>query len=159
MGNFIGAIDQGTTSTRFIVFDQNANIVASDQKEHRQIYPSPGWVEHDALEIWSNTQDVIQNAMRKSGLRSEDITALGITNQRETSVLWNKETGQPYSNAIVWQDTRTQNICDRLSKNYGIDRFRQKTGLPLATYFSGPKIRWMIDNIPAVQRDIQNGLV
>jgi glycerol kinase len=159
MGNFIGAIDQGTTSTRFIVFDQNANIVASDQKEHRQIYPSPGWVEHDALEIWSNTQDVIQNAMRKSGLRSEDITALGITNQRETCVLWNKETGLPYSNAIVWQDTRTQDICDRISKNYGIDRFRQKTGLPLATYFSGPKIRWLIDNIPDIQRDIQKGLV
>ncbi len=159
MGNFIGAIDQGTTSTRFIVFDQNANIVASDQKEHRQIYPRPGWVEHDALEIWSNTQDVIQNAMRKSGLRSDDITALGITNQRETCVLWNKETGQPYSNAIVWQDTRSQIICDRLSNNFGIDRFRQKTGLPLATYFSGPKIRWLIDNIPAIQRDIKKGIV
>jgi len=159
MGNFIGAIDQGTTSTRFIVFDQNANIVASDQKEHRQIYPYPGWVEHDALEIWSNTQDVIQNAMRKSGLRSEDITAIGITNQRETSVLWNKETGLPYSNAIVWQDTRTQNICNDLANNYGIDRFRQKTGLPLATYFSGPKIRWLIENIPSVQNDIKKGLV
>ena len=159
MGNFIGAIDQGTTSTRFIVFDQNANIVASDQKEHRQIYPSPGLVEHDALEIWSNTQDVIQNAMRKSGLHSEDLHALGITNQRETSVLWNKETGQPFYNAIVWQDTRTQKICEQLSKTGGIDRFREKTGLPLATYFSGPKIRWLIENIPQIANDIDKGLV
>lgn len=159
MGNFIGAIDQGTTSTRFIVFDQNANIVASDQKEHRQIYPSPGLVEHDAVEIWSNTQDVIQNAMRKSGLHSEDIHALGITNQRETTVLWNKETGQPYYNAIVWQDTRTQSICEQLSQTGGIDRFRNKTGLPLATYFSGPKIRWIIENNPHIRNDIKKGLV
>lgn len=159
MGNFIGAIDQGTTSTRFIVFDQNANIVASDQKEHRQIYPSPGLVEHDAVEIWSNTQDVIQNAMRKSGLHSEDIHALGITNQRETTVLWNKETGQPYYNAIVWQDTRTQSICEQLSQTGGIDRFRNKTGLPLATYFSGPKIRWLIENNPHIRNDIKKGLV
>lgn len=159
MGNFIGAIDQGTTSTRFIVFDQNANIVASDQKEHRQIYPSPGLVEHDAVEIWSNTQDVIQNAMRKSGLHSEDIHALGITNQRETTVLWNKETGQPYYNAIVWQDTRTQSICEQLSQTGGIDRFRNKTGLPLATYFSGPKIRWLIENNPHIRNDIEKGLV
>ena len=159
MGNFIGAIDQGTTSTRFIVFDQNANIVASDQKEHRQIYPSPGLVEHDAVEIWSNTQDVIQNAMRKSGLHSEDIHALGITNQRETTVLWNRETGQPYYNAIVWQDTRTQSICEQLSQTGGIDRFRNKTGLPLATYFSGPKIRWLIENNPQIRNDIEKGLV
>ncbi len=159
MGNFIGAIDQGTTSTRFIVFDSNANIVASDQKEHRQIYPAAGLVEHDAMEIWLNTQEVISNAMRKSGLRSEDITALGITNQRETCVLWNKETGQPYANAIVWQDTRTQKICEQLSSNGGADIFREKTGLPLATYFSGPKIRWLIDNIPLLKNDIKKGIV
>lgn len=159
MPNFIGAIDQGTTSTRFIVFDHETNIVASDQKEHRQIYPAPGLVEHDALEIWNNTLEVISNAMRKSGLRSEDIKALGITNQRETCVLWNKETGLPYGNAIVWQDTRTDLICKRLSENGGSDRFRVKTGLPLATYFSGPKIRWLIENTPGIQNDITKGLV
>ena len=159
MGNFIGAIDQGTTSTRFIVFDQNANIVASDQKEHRQIYPSPGLVEHDALEIWANTQEVIANAMRKSGLKSEDISAIGITNQRETCLLWNKATGIPYGNAIVWQDTRTDQICNQLAANGGIDRFREKTGLPLATYFSGPKIRWLMENNPLLLNDVEHGQV
>jgi len=159
MGNFIGAIDQGTTSTRFIVFDQNANIVASDQKEHRQIYPSPGLVEHDALEIWANTQEVIANAMRKSGLKSEDISAIGITNQRETCLLWNKSTGIPYGNAIVWQDTRTDQICNQLAANGGIDRFREKTGLPLATYFSGPKICWLMENNPLLLNDIEHGQV
>ncbi len=159
MANFIGAIDQGTTSTRFIVFDQNANIVASDQKEHRQIYPSAGLVEHDALEIWANTQEVIANAMRKSGLKSEDITAIGITNQRETTLLWNKETGIPYSNAIVWQDTRTHQICERLSADGGLDRFRERTGLPLATYFSGPKIQWIIENNPGIKKDTEKGRV
>jgi len=159
MANFIGAIDQGTTSTRFIVFDQNANVVASDQKEHRQIYPSAGLVEHDALEIWANTQEVLANAMRKSGLKSEDITAIGITNQRETTLLWNKESGVPYGNAIVWQDIRTHQICDRLAADGGLDRFREKTGLPLATYFSGPKIQWIIENTPGIKRDIEKGLV
>lgn len=159
MANFIGAIDQGTTSTRFIVFDQNANVVASDQKEHRQIYPSAGLVEHDALEIWANTQEVIANAMRKSGLKSEDITAIGITNQRETTLLWNKESGVPYGNAIVWQDTRTHQICDLLAADGGLDRFREKTGLPLATYFSGPKIQWIIENTPGITKDIERGLV
>ena len=159
MGNFIGAIDQGTTSTRFIVFDQNANIVASDQKEHRQIYPSPGLVEHDALEIWANTQEVVANAMRKSGLKSEDISAIGITNQRETCLLWNKTTGNPYGNAIVWQDTRTDKICNQLASDGGIDRFREKTGLPLATYFSGPKIRWLMENNPLLINDIEHGQV
>lgn len=159
MSNFIGAIDQGTTSTRFIVFDRNGNIVASDQKEHRQIYPSPGLVEHDALEIWANTQEVIINAMRKSGLKSEDLSAIGITNQRETCLLWNKLTGIPYGNAIVWQDTRTDQICNHLASDGGIDRFREKTGLPLATYFSGPKIRWLIDNYPNLTTDIEKGEV
>ena len=159
MGNFIGAIDQGTTSTRFIVFDHNANIVASDQKEHRQNYPFPGWVEHDAMEIWANTQEVIANAMRKSGLKSEDLAALGITNQRETCLLWNKVTGIPYGNAIVWQDTRTDHICNQLSSHGGMDRFREKTGLPLATYFSGPKIRWLIENNPQIKDDIERGYV
>jgi glycerol kinase len=159
MKNFIAAIDQGTTSTRFIVFDHNGNIVASDQKEHRQIYPAPGLVEHDALEIWSNTQEVITNAMRKSGLKSDDIAALGITNQRETCVLWNKVTGVPYGNAIVWQDTRTASICEDLALEGGIDRFREKTGLPLATYFSGPKIKWMLDQTSGIKTDLKKGEV
>lgn len=159
MSKFIGAIDQGTTSTRFIVFDHAGNIVASSQKEHKQFYPAPGLVEHDALEIWNNTREVIQNAMRISGLASADIFALGITNQRETTLLWNKTTGQPYGRAIVWQDTRTDEICGQLSKEGGIDRFREKTGLPLATYFSGPKIKWILDNNPEIRSDAQKGHV
>lgn len=159
MSKFIGAIDQGTTSTRFIVFDHTGNIVASSQKEHKQFYPAPGLVEHDATEIWFNTREVIQNAMRISGLSSEDIAALGITNQRETTVLWNKTTGQPYGHAIVWQDTRTSDICSQLSKEDGIDRFREKTGLPLATYFSGPKIKWILDNYPEIRSDAKKGNV
>jgi glycerol kinase len=159
MPNFIAAIDQGTTSTRFIVFDKTGNIVAVDQKEHRQIYPSPGLVEHDAMEIWQNTQDVISNAMRKSGLLSDDITALGITNQRETCLLWNKETGLPYTNAIVWQDTRTSAICNSLANEGGQDRFRNKTGLPLATYFSGPKVKWLLENTHAIKDDLRNNQV
>ena len=159
MAKFIGAIDQGTTSTRFIVFDFQGNIVAVDQKEHKQYYPAPGLVEHDAIEIWNNTREVIQNAMRKSGLVSEDITALGITNQRETAVLWNKLTGEPYEHAIVWQDTRTSEICNTLGREGGIDRLREKTGLPLATYFSGPKIQWMLEHNPSAQADAEKGLV
>ena len=159
MAKFIGAIDQGTTSTRFIVFDSLGNIVAVDQKEHKQYYPAPGLVEHDALEIWSNTKEVITNAMRKSGLLSEDITALGITNQRETTLLWNKNTGQPYGHAIVWQDTRTNEICTTLAQKDGIDRFREKTGLPLANYFSGPKIQWILDNNPEARKDAEKGSV
>jgi glycerol kinase len=159
MPNFIAAIDQGTTSTRFIVFDKTGNIVAVDQKEHRQIYPSPGLVEHDAMEIWQNTQDVISNAMRKSGLLSDDITALGITNQRETCLLWNKETGLPYTNAIVWQDTRTSAICNSLANEGGQDRFRNKTGLPLATYFSGPKVKWLLENTHTIKDDLRNNQV
>lgn len=157
MSNFVGAIDQGTTSTRFIVFDKQGNIVAIDQKEHKQFYPAPGWVEHDPIEIWTNTVDVIQNALRKSGLSHEDLTALGITNQRETTVVWNKHTGKPYMNAVVWQDTRTDGICADLSQNGGIDLFRSITGLPLATYFSGPKIKWILDNVPAARNDAEKG--
>ncbi|KAF0112524.1 MAG: glycerol kinase [Chloroflexi bacterium] len=158
MANFIAAIDQGTTSTRFIVFDRVGNIVAIDQRDHRQIYPGPGLVEHDAHEIWENTQEVIASAMRKSGLSSTDIAALGITNQRETSVLWNKNTGEPYANAIVWQDTRTNDICNKLEDIGGIDRFREKTGLPLATYFSGPKIQWLLDHHPTARSDAEKGI-
>jgi glycerol kinase len=159
MNKFVSAIDQGTTSTRFIVFDHQGNIVAVDQKEHKQYYPGPGLVEHDAIEIWNNTREVMLNAMRISGLVSEDIVALGITNQRETTVLWNKQTGQPYGHAIVWQDTRTNEICNKYALEGGIDRFREKTGLPLSVYFSGPKIKWILDNNPEAKQDADKGLV
>lgn len=157
MGRFIGAIDQGTTSTRFIVFDKLGHIVAQSQKEHRQIYPAPGLVEHDALEIWRNTEEVIQNAMRVSGLSSEDLHALGITNQRETTVLWDRTTGIPYANAIVWQDTRTDQICQQLEAKGLKDLYQARSGLPLATYFSGPKVKWLLDSIPKLRNVAQNG--
>jgi glycerol kinase len=146
VSKYIGAIDQGTTSTRFIVFDHLGKIVASSQKEHHQIFPKPGWVEHNPLEIWENTQFVIQNALQESNLKVEDLAALGITNQRETSIFWDKTTGKPLANAIVWQDTRTDIICNALAKRGGKDRFRKKVGLPLTTYFSGPKIQWFLEN-------------
>lgn len=157
MSKYVAAIDQGTTSTRFIVFDHGGNIIAVDQKEHNQIYPKPGWVEHDALEIWARTQEVIQGAMKVRGLQSADIAAIGITNQRETTVLWDKNTGKPIYNAIVWQDTRSDTIINELSKQDGQDRFRAQTGLPLAAYFSGPKIEWILDNIPDARRKAENG--
>ena len=157
MPKFVGAIDQGTTSTRFMLFDHEGNVVASDQKEHKQIYPQPGWVEHDPLEIWNATISVISNAIKKSGLLLEDIAALGITNQRETTIIWDRNTGKPYHNAIVWQDTRTDQICNELAREKGIDRFRSIVGLPLATYFSGPKIKWLIENDKEVKHGIHNG--
>jgi glycerol kinase len=156
MTKYVGAIDQGTTSTRFMVFNHSGEIVASDQKEHKQIYPKPGWVEHDPLEIWENTKLVIQNALRKSSLVFEDLAAVGITNQRETAVIWDKTTGKPLFNAIVWQDTRTDVICDLLAKTGGQDRFRKQVGLPLATYFSGPKIKWLIENVSEVKSAVKN---
>jgi len=159
MPNFIAAVDQGTTSTRFIVFDHEGNIVAVDQKEHKQIYPAPGLVEHDANEIWSNTLEVISNGLRKSGLSSEDIAALGITNQRETTLLWNRSTGKPYNNAIVWQDTRTMDICNDLVTKGLADEIQKITGLPLATYFSGPKIQWILKAHPEIQEDVDKGEV
>ena len=157
MSQYVAAIDQGTTSTRFIVFDHGGNIIAVDQKEHRQIYPQPGWVEHDPLEIWTRTQEVIKGALKVRGLQSADIAAIGITNQRETTVIWDKNTGQPIYNAIVWQDTRTDTIVNELAKNGGQDRFRTTTGLPLATYFSGPKIEWILDNVPGARAKAENG--
>jgi glycerol kinase len=159
MPNFVAAIDQGTTSTRFIVFDHEGNIVAIDQKEHKQFYPAPGLVEHDGLEIWNNTLEVITNGMRKSGLSTEDIAAIGITNQRETTLLWNKITGRPYGNAIVWQDTRTDEICNDFAIKGFTDSIRSKTGLPLTTYFSGPKIKWLLDRHPEIIDDIARGEV
>lgn len=148
MNRFIGALDQGTTSTRFILFDRKGRIVTLAQKEHRQIYPRPGWVEHDPMEIWQNSRDVMRAALAKGGVSGSDLAAVGITNQRETTVVWDRRTGRPFTNAIVWQCTRTQEICDELAREGGKDRFRQKTGLPLAAYFSGPKIRWILDQVP-----------
>jgi len=157
MPKYIAAIDQGTTSTRFIVFDLGGNVIAVDQKEHQQIFPKPGWVEHDALEIWARTQEVIKGALEKGNISSNDIVAIGITNQRETTVVWDKNTGRPIYNAIVWQDTRTDVIINELAGEGGQDRFRDKTGLLLATYFSGPKIKWILDNIPDVRKKAENG--
>ena len=139
MGNFVAAIDQGTTSTRFIVFDQHGHIAAVDQNEHKQFYPAPGLVEHDALEIWTNTKEVIQNSLRISGLAPEDISALGITNQRETTVIWNKHTGIPIGNAIVWQDTRTAEICFQLERSGQKEFFQKKPGFRLPLIFLVPK--------------------
>lgn len=157
MARYIGAVDQGTTSSRFIIFDHSGRIVSMDQKEHRQIFPQPGWVEHDAEEIWRNTQEVIRGALRKAGLKGDDLAAIGVTNQRETTVIWDRNTGKPYSNAIVWQCTRTHEICKQLIAEGGQDRFRAKTGLPVATYFSGPKIKWILDNVPAAREGVAKG--
>jgi len=157
MPKYIAAIDQGTTSTRCILFDHGGNIVSLDQKEHEQVYPRPGWVEHDALEIWENTQRVIRGALEASGLIVTDIAAIGITNQRETTVVWERTTGRPVCNAIVWQDTRTDLICNELAKEGGQDRLRSRTGLPLATYFSGPKIKWILDTVPGARQKAEKG--
>ena len=157
MAKYIAAVDQGTTSSRCILFDHGGNIVSVAQKEHRQIYPRPGWVEHDPLEIWANTQEVIQGALEKGKCSSKDIAAVGVTNQRETTVVWEKSTGKPITNAIVWQDTRTDLICQELAREGGQDRLRGKTGLPLATYFSCPKIRWILDHVPEAQKRAENG--
>lgn len=157
MLKYVAALDQGTTSTRCILFDHNGNICSMSQKEHQQIYPRPGWVEHDPLEIWQATQDVIREALKKAGTVAGDIAAVGITNQRETTLIWDRHTGKPYYNAIVWQDTRTKVICDELAARGGLDRFRSKVGLPLATYFSGPKIKWILDTLPGVREAAEQG--
>jgi glycerol kinase len=157
MADYIGAIDQGTTSTRFIVFDRAGQIVASAQEEHEQIYPQPGWVEHDAEEIWRRTESVIAKAMRAGKLGPKDLAAIGITNQRETTVVWNKKTGKPIYNAIVWQDTRVAPDVAEFSKHGGQDRYRAETGLPLATYFSGLKIRWILENVPGARAQAEAG--
>ena len=159
MAKYVAAVDQGTTSTRFMIFDQKGLVVGIDQKEHEQIYPKPGWVEHDALEIWERTQEVIKGCLQKSGVAASDIAAVGITNQRETALVWDKATGKPVMNAIVWQDTRTDAICNDLAKDGGQDRFRSKVGLPLATYFSGPKVKWIMDNVGGVREKAEAGEV
>ncbi|HWS16483.1 MAG TPA: glycerol kinase GlpK [Candidatus Elarobacter sp.] len=154
---YIGAIDQGTTSTRFIVFDAVGKVVACAQKEHRQIYPQPGWVEHDAEEIWQRTQEAMTEAMAEAQLKASDLAAIGITNQRETTVLWNKKTGKPLGNAIVWQDTRVADEVGKLAKEPGDAFFRTRTGLPLSTYFSALKLRWLLENIPEARRQAESG--
>jgi glycerol kinase len=157
MAEYAAAIDQGTTSTRFMVFDHGGQVVSVDQKEHEQIYPKPGWVEHDATEIWERTQEMVKAGVDKT--QASDIAAVGVTNQRETTVVWDRSTGEPVHNAIVWQDTRTDQICNELSADGGQDRFRAKTGLPIATYFSGPKIKWILDNVDGVRSRAEAGEV
>jgi glycerol kinase len=155
MAEYAAAVDQGTTSTRFMVFDHSGQVVSVDQKEHEQIYPKPGWVEHDANEIWQRTQEVVGAGLEK--VNASDIAGVGVTNQRETTVVWDRSTGEPVYNAIVWQDTRTDQICNELMKDGGQDRFRPKTGLPIATYFSGPKIKWILDNIDGTREKAEAG--
>lgn len=157
MKKVVMAIDQGTTSTRAMLFDHSGSVVGKAQKEHEQYYPKPGWVEHDPIEIWLSTQLVIQNALSSAGLETSDIAAIGITNQRETTLVWDALTGKPYYPAIVWQDTRTDTVCNDLARTGGQDRFREKTGLPLATYFSGPKIHWLLENVPGLREAAENG--
>ena len=157
MAKYAAAVDQGTTSTRCMLFSKDGKVVSIDQKEHEQIFPKPGWVEHDPMEIWTITQDVVKGAVAKAGAQPGDIAAVGVTNQRETTIVWDKNTGKPYYNAIVWQDTRTKDICDALSANSGQDRFRPQVGLPLATYFSGPKIKWILENVDGVRAAVEKG--
>jgi len=157
MAKYIGAIDQSTTSTRFILFDRSGRIVATVQKEHEQIYPRPGWVEHNPEEICNHTLEVIGETIQGSGIAGSDLAAVGITNQRETTVVWNRKTGKPVCNAIVWQDTRTADYVSEFSENGGQDRFRAQTGLPLATYSSGLKIRWILAQVPGVREPSEAG--
>ncbi|MBV9193744.1 MAG: glycerol kinase GlpK [Solirubrobacterales bacterium] len=157
MAKYAAALDQGTTSSRAMVFDQSGGVVAVAQKEHEQIYPKPGWVEHDPKEIWARCQEVLDEALEKAGAGTEDISGLGITNQRETTVVWDRNTGEPVMNAIVWQDTRTDRLVDELGADGGQDRFRTKVGLPLATYFSGPKVRWILDNVDGARKKAEGG--
>jgi glycerol kinase len=157
MSKFVGAIDQGTTSSRFILFDKDGNIGHIDQREHEQINPKAGWVEHDATEIWQNTRRVINGAMSDADVEAGDVEAIGITNQRETAVVWDRETGEPIYNAIVWQDTRTGGLVRELAGDEGVDRLRDITGLPLSTYFSGPKITWLLDNVDGARKRAEDG--
>jgi glycerol kinase len=157
MKKYVMSLDQGTTSTRFIIFDHMGQIVSIDQKEHGQIYPKSGWVEHNSLEIWSRVCEVALGALEKGKIDPQEVSAIGITNQRETTVIWDKKSGRPIYNAIVWNDTRTDKICDELAKEGGQGRLRAKTGLPLATYFSGPKIKWILDNVEGARAAAEKG--
>jgi glycerol kinase len=157
MPTVVAAIDQGTTSTRCLLFDHDARIVAMEQLEHRQYLPRPGWVEHDPAEIWSNTRTVLAGAVARAECRPGDVAAIGITNQRETTVVWDRSTGEPIAPAIVWQDTRTQSICDDLAADGGVGRFRERVGLPLATYFAGPKVRWLLEHVDGARARAEAG--
>src|SRR5712692_2170649 len=157
MATYIGAVDQGTSSTRFMIFDHAGQVIGVEQKEHEQIFPKSGWVEHNPMEIWERTQEVIRGALKKSGVSAKDLAAVGVTNQRETAVVWDKASGQPVYNAIVWQDTRTDAICNDLAQDGGQDRFREKVGLPLATYFSGPKVKWILDTVMGTRTKAERG--
>jgi glycerol kinase len=157
MEAYVAAIDQGTTSTRCLIFDHSGRIVAGDAREHRQIFPHAGWVEHDPLEIWANTRAVTAGALEAGGLTASDIAAVGITNQRETTVVWDRHTGEPVYNAIVWQDTRTADIVQALACRTGEEVYRARTGLPLATYFAGPKVRWILDNVAGARARAEAG--
>ncbi|MEV0967601.1 glycerol kinase GlpK [Microtetraspora glauca] len=157
MSDFVGAVDQGTTSTRFMIFDHGGNEIARHQLEHQQILPQAGWVEHNPTEIWERTRAVIETAMRDARLSASDLAALGITNQRETTLVWNRRNGRPYYNAIVWQDTRTDRIAAALNRDGRGDVIRRRAGLPPATYFSGAKIQWILDNVDGVREDARSG--
>jgi glycerol kinase len=157
MTRYVGAIDQGTTSSRFIVFDRTGRVVATAQREHRQIFPQPGWVEHDPVEIRDNTAEVITQALHQANLSPRDLAAVGITNQRETTLLWDRRTGTPVHNALVWQDTRVEPLVAAFAHDGGQDRFRAQTGLPLASYFSGLKLRWLLDRVPEARRRAERG--
>ncbi len=157
MPDYVGAVDQGTTSTRFMIFDHGGNEVARHQVEHEQILPQSGWVEHNPVEIWENTKEVISKGLENAGLTHTDLVALGITNQRETTVVWNKKTGEPYYNAIVWQDTRTDKIASKLERDGHADTIKHKAGIPPATYFSGGKIKWILDNVDGVREAAEKG--
>lgn len=157
MPEYVGALDQGTTSTRFMIFDQQGSAMAAHQLEHEQILPQAGWVEHDPLEIWQRTQAVIKAALEKAAISPVDLAAIGITNQRETTIVWDRHTGKPYYNAVVWQDTRTDKIVHRLAENGGLDRFRAKVGLPLSTYFSATKLIWLLENVEGLQAAAARG--
>jgi glycerol kinase len=157
MAKYAAALDQGTTSSRAMIFDHGGRVVAVAQKEHEQIYPKPGWVEHDAKEIWERCQEVLGDALSQAGADVQDIAGLGITNQRETALVWDRTTGEPVHNALVWQDTRTDKLVEELSADGGQDRFRKQVGLPLATYFSGPKVRWILDNVDGAREKAEAG--
>jgi glycerol kinase len=159
VADYVGAIDQGTTSTRFMVFDHGGNVKGVAQEEHEQIFPRPGWVEHDAGEIWERTQQVVREGLEAAGIQAGDLAAVGITNQRETTVVWDRSTGDPVANAIVWQDTRTDRLVNQIAGDEGLDRLRSKTGLPLATYFSGPKVRWLLDENDGLRERGERGEV
>jgi glycerol kinase len=157
MAEYAAALDQGTTSSRCMIFDHGGQVAAVEQLEHEQIYPKPGWVEHDPNEVWQRCRQVMDAALGKVGGNAGDIAAIGVTNQRETTVVWDRNTGEPVFNAIVWQDTRTDKICEELSQDGGQDRFRLKNGLPIATYFSGPKVRWILENVGGTRERAEAG--